>query len=134
MLPYLNSREGRHLAAQRLWEDGQSYFKSLADYKAHTFKVADESGGEEYTIYDVSGRPVAYLYLLCSTSWHRPTPGLDLSVLAIRRDSQSSRKVLETVIHIVNEECSRWGLGWYSRVKHVSSSVDIITTKEINRG
>lgn len=134
MLPYLNSRAGRHLAAERLWEDGQPYFRSLTDYKSHTFKVADESGGEEYTIYDVSGQPVAYLYLLCSTSWHRPTPGLDLSVIAIRRDAQSSRKVLETVRHIVDEECKRWGLGWYSRVKHVSESVDIIITKEINRG
>lgn len=134
MLPYLNSREGRHLAAQRLWEDGQSHFKSLADFKAHTYRVADKSEGEEFTIYDVSGRPVAYLYLLCSTSWHRPTPGLDVTVLAIRSDSQSSRKVLETVCHIIREECSRWGLDWFSRVKHVSSSVDIISTKEINRG
>ncbi|WPJ68077.1 hypothetical protein KAGGKHMP_00049 [Salmonella phage PRF-SP7] len=78
--------------------------------------------------------------MLATASWHRPTPGLDLSIVAIRRDSQSSRKVLETVRHIIDEECKRWGLGWYSRVKHVSGSVDIVTTKcvstnkEINRG
>ncbi|QZI79914.1 hypothetical protein 101136BS1_047 [Escherichia phage vB_EcoP-101136BS1] len=140
MLPYLNSREGRHMCACLLWEDGQSNFKSFEDFKAHTYRMADEFDGEEYTIYDVSGQPVAYLYMLATASWHRPTPGLDLSIVAIRRDSQSSRKVLETVRHIIDEECKRWGLGWYSRIKHVSGSVDIVTTKcvstnkEINRG
>lgn len=134
MLPYLLSREGRQLAAERLWEDGQSNFKSFEDFKAHTFRMADEFDGEEYTIYDVSGKPVAYMYLLVSTSWHRPTPGLDLSIIAVRSDEQSSRKVLETVRHIINEECESWGLGWYSRVKHVTGSVDIVTTKEINCG
>lgn len=128
------------MCACRLWEDGQSNFKSFADFKAHTYRMADEFDGEEYTIYDVSGQPVAYLYMLATASWHRPTPGLDLSIVAIRSDSQSSRKVLETVRHIIDEECKRWGLGWYSRVKHVSGSVDIVTTKcvstnkEINRG
>lgn len=122
------------MCAKRLWEDGQPGFQSFKDFKVHTYRMADELEGEEYTIYDVSGSPVAYMYMLASASWHRPTPGLDLSIIAIRSDSQSSRKVLETVRHIIETECDRWGLDWYSRVKHVSGSVDIITTKEINRG
>lgn len=122
------------MAAERLWEDGQSDFASFSEFKQHTFRMADELEGEEYTIYDDECKPVAYLYMLASSSWHRKTPGLDLSILAIRSDSQSSRKVLETVRHIIDGECRRWGLDWYSRVKHVSGSVDIVTTKEINRG
>lgn len=121
------------MAAMRLWEDGQSDFDSFSDFKQHTFRMADELGGEEYTIYDDEMKPVAYLYMLASMSWHRKTPGLDLSILAIRSDSQSSRKVLETVRHIINGESKRWGLTWWSRVKH-NGPTDIVTTKEINRG
>ncbi|UZT49980.1 hypothetical protein [Enterobacter phage 01_vB_Eclo_IJM] len=87
MLPYLNSREGRHMCACRLWEDGQSNFKSFEDFKAHTYRMADEFDGEEYTIYDVSGSPVAYLYMLATTSWHRPTPvwTFQLSLFVVTR-------------------------------------------------
>ncbi|UZT50180.1 hypothetical protein [Enterobacter phage 02_vB_Eclo_IJM] len=66
MLPYQLTR-GRHMCACRLWEDGQSNFKSFEDFKAHTYRMADEFDGEEYTIYDVSGSPVAYLYMLATT-------------------------------------------------------------------
>ena len=133
MLHYRNSSDGRRMAAERLWEDGQPDFSSFSDFKQHTYRMADECEGEEFTIYDDESKPVAYLYMLASGSWHRKTPGLDLSILAIRSDSQSSRKVLETVRHIIHGECTRWGLSWWSRVKH-SGPVDIVITKEINRG
>lgn len=118
------------MAAERLWEDGQPDFSSFSEFKQHTFRMADEFEGDEYTIYDDEGQPLAYLYFLCSQSWHRKAPGLDLSVLAIRSDAQSSRKVLATVRHIIHGEAQYRGLTWWSRVKHCGS-VDVITTKEI---
>ncbi|UZT50431.1 hypothetical protein [Enterobacter phage 04_vB_Eclo_IJM] len=119
------------MCACRLWEDGQSNFKSFEDFKAHTYRMADEFDGEGINLRCLRFTSSVLVHA-GSTSWHRPTPGLDLSIVAIRRDSQSSRKVLETVRHIIDEECKRWGLGCFP--SHVSGSVDIVTTKEINRG
>lgn len=125
------------MCALTLWASGQSLeFKDYLDFRSHTFRVADESGGLEVTIFDnePDPRPVAYMYLLTSTSWHRKTTGLDVSVLAIRPDARSSRKVLETVRLAIESVCDKEGLGWYSRIKHVNKTTDIVVTKEINRG
>lgn len=137
MLEWNCTEHGRGMAALTLWSSGQSLeFTDYQDFRSHTFRVADESEGMEVTIFDdePDPRPVAYMYFLSSTSWHRKTPGLDVSVLVIRPDAQSSRKVLETVRAIIESVCKEEGLSWYSRVKHVNQTTDIVVTKEINRG
>lgn len=134
MLSWDFTDHGRGMCALTLWALGQSLeFKDYQDFRSHTFKIADESKGLEVTIFDdePDPRPIAYMYLLSSTSWHRKTPGLDVSVLAIRPDARSSRKVLETVRIIIESVCEVEGLRWYSRVKHVNETTDIVVTKEI---
>lgn len=130
MYHYEASAAGRYMCAVRLWQDGQPHFKTFDDFKSHTYQMADEAEGEEVTIYDDLGAPVAYMYLLGTKSWHRPGPGIDLTILAIRSDSQSSRKVLETVRHIICEVGRELGITWYARAKH-QGSTEIIITKEI---
>lgn len=92
--------------------------------------MADEMGGLEFSIID-KGLVVGYLYLLQSASWHRPTPGIDVSVLVVNKDHQSSRKVLEIARQIIVDVAERFDLTWYSRVKHVNQTTDIVVTKEI---
>ena len=128
------SSAGRWLACLELWLSGQQGFKDVFEYQKYTYKMADEMGGLEFTIFDDSFVPIGYLYLLQSASWHRPTPGLDVSILVINKDHQSSRKVLEIARQTIVDVAERFDLKWYSRVKHVNSTTDIVITKEINRG
>ena len=128
------SSAGRWLACLELWRSGQPGFNDIFYFQRHTYKMADELGGLEYTIFDDYFMPIGYIYLLQSSSWHRQSPGLDVSILVISESHQSSRKVLETARKTIASVCERFDLKWYSRVKHVNQTTDIVITKEINRG
>lgn len=119
------------MACQASWEQGQKAFSCFEDYKSHTYRLSDANGGREFTVYNVAGEPVAYLYLMIADSWHRQTSGLDLTIFVARSDARSSRKVLETVRHIIESTCVEFGLGWYQRSKKLSDSSHVVSLKEI---